>query len=216
MIARYLFRLSIIVTGVAAFAPSASRNFVPTGEKNVISNKVFEQKLVIQPRKKNLQLSAVLESGMDPMITTLILGAALMASMSLNPDDEIEAISSSAKSLVADSTKKEEPEAVKEQTVAAVTEVEETKVEPVEAELEDLVTKAETTEDIEVNNQAPVEEEAIVEPSIDMEAERKKLEKIMKIYHSEPEAESAIDTGSPFALKLIGKLVMPWRKFSNI
>ncbi len=109
----FILRPFLAITCVSAFVPPNIGNgkaFLPQNEASLGSN------IVAQPRTNSVSLSAVLEAGMDPMFTTIVLGAALMASMTLNPDDEDEAISSSAKSLIAESPPEKKETAV-EKTV---------------------------------------------------------------------------------------------------
>lgn len=124
MNASFLLRLSTLVTSVLAFAPSNVHNgrnlggvvvvVSPTISTSTGTSTTLEPVNTFQQSNygrakssSSTSLSAVLEAGLDPMFTTLILGAAIMASMQLNPDQDIV---SSAKSLVAEAPPKENEE----------------------------------------------------------------------------------------------------------
>lgn len=103
MNASFLLRLSILVTSVSGFVPSVPGNARTLGEI-ITSPQHFERitatATTSQRRTKSVSLSAVLEAGMDPMFTTMILAAAVMASVALNPDKEDTTMSTFAKSLM--------------------------------------------------------------------------------------------------------------------
>ena len=101
MNASFLLRLSILLTSVSGFVPSVPGNARTLGEI-LTSPQHFERitATTSQRRTKSVSLSAVLEAGMDPMFTTMILAAAVMASVALNPDKEDTTMSTFAKSLM--------------------------------------------------------------------------------------------------------------------
>lgn len=197
--------VSQLVLSVSAFAP------VPISQP--ISGKLERvDALQIQPRDKNVSLHAMLETGVDPMFTTVVLGAVLLGTMVAYEEGEYTAVSNSAKSLVADKELEETVEAAIAEAAKAT-----------DFEVDEL--KKETTE-------VSAEEEAIVEPVkveevqapvpevVDIEAERKKLANILQSSATpeETSTEEIVEPSSstPFVVKVVVKTIMPWRKFGNI
>lgn len=104
MNSNFLFRLSILLTSVSGFTPVTHHN------ARILKSDVTlpHTTAPVSEFRSKVSLSAIVEAGMDPVFTSIILGAALAGSFALNPDEENETISNSAKSLVAEAPPVEE------------------------------------------------------------------------------------------------------------
>ena len=198
---------SMLIWSVSAFAPVQITQPICGNLEEVDAARTCVQ---IQPRDKNVSLHAMLETGLDPMFTTVVLGAVLLGTMVAYEEGEYTAVSNSAKSLVADKELEETVEAAITEAAKA-TDCEETTVKE-EAIKDETVVEPVKAEEV----QAPVPE------VVDIEAERKKLAKILQ---SSPVPEPAPTTttetveplsSTPLAVKVVVKTILPWRKFGNI
>jgi len=171
---------------------------------------------------------------MDPMFTTVVLGAALMASMSLNPDDEDGAISSSAKSLIAE--EKKEVEEVKTAVAVAVAPPKEKKeekkvVEEVKSAVavapappQEKIVVEETEADVAVAVAVAVETPPTPTPApeeVSYESDQKKVTDMLKRVMAEANArrqieEEAITEPVEEVTLLPKEEVDPWKRYSQI
>ena len=207
----------LISSSVRGFAPSQpfqkpASMFGKTHQSVIDPLKI---QLSSSSRKNDVSLHAMLSTGLDPMFTTVLLGAFLLGTMVAYEQGEYTAVSNSSKSLVANKTELEEP------VETAIAEADKA----VDIDIQDL--KKEST-DVDVAEKA--EEETVMEPAkedvektIDVEAERIKLVRIlgnsppMKSVEL-PESPEIIESEepTPLAVKAVVKAMMPWKNFDNI
>lgn len=136
-----LFYVSLLMTSVSGFAPAkvTNQNNIKLigGDVSTVS--------IVQPRKNTMHLSAVVEPGTEPLVTSLIVLAGIAGALALNPDEDGESMVNSWKSMIAeaDSPVKKEATEKTESTVPVVQkiEVEETK----EAKSAPLATEEKST-----------------------------------------------------------------------
>ncbi len=208
-----LLTISALLSIVAGFTPPQPP--LKPIHRNVEEMIVSVDALQSQPRNKNVSLRATLGTGLDPMFTTVLLGAVLLGTMVAYEEGEYTVMSNSAKSLVADKGLDETVEAaIAEANKATDFEIDnlnkESSGEAVVEAVEHIV-EEKTAEPV---KQTVEKEEAAV---FDVEAEREKLAKIFSSVE-EPAAKVEIESESitPFVVKIIVKVIMPWRKFSKI
>lgn len=209
-----LLHFSLLVTSVPAFVPpTASQNVrIPIGGDALtfLPNINQQQNNAIQPRKDSMSLSVILESGIDPIVTTLILSAALFGTMALNPDDENE-------TMEAPPVKEEVPVAAETESTVTVNKIEEVVVEPKEEEVK------ETKEEVTV---AAVKEPVTTAVNNDVDNLVKQQSKSVAPKYILPVAVAppmdvdepvAIEQKStPLGVKFAVKFIMPWKKLSSI
>ncbi len=221
-----ILTLSILIIAVNGFTPTQPSSQPTKAAKNGKTVRVVapDSAPIQANRNNNVSLHAMFESGVDPMISTVILGAVLLGTMTAYEDGEYTAVSNSAKSLVAEKKELEESveAAVAEANEAADFEIEELKKniengEEEEAKGDDEKAKA-TVEPVKEEEKAP-----LIPEVIDVEAERKKLARIFGVSHTIksvdlPPISEIEDTeaSKPFLVKAVVKAFMPWKKFDNI
>lgn len=204
-----LLTISALLSIVAGFTPPQPP--LKPIHRNVEEMIVSVDALQSQPRNKNVSLRATLGTGLDPMFTTVLLGAVLLGTMVAYEEGEYTVMSNSAKSLVADKGLDETVEAA----IAEANKATDFEIDNLKKESSGEAAVKAVEQIVEEKTTEPVKkEEAAV---FDVEAEREKLAKIFSsVEESAAKVEVESESITPFVVKVIVKVIMPWRKFSKI
>lgn len=225
MISSLLFFGSLLVANVSAFAPSHVKTSARTSLESEIESLSKRESdvhsITLMSRRKSTVLSAAIEAAMDPMLITMIFGAALLTTIALYEDEENGSMFNNAKSLITEgvaATKTEEPKVeVKKEDTKIEVPIE--KAEPKDEVVNEDTTSNEKDHSVEKNAES-VESTKVDEASKKFTSVKRPAAIAPEMDTEEPQSSSSPATesnnASPVLVKFVVKLLMPWKKFGNI